>query len=94
MVMDNTAATTPTFRRIAPGLYGTGIHRHEGWDAQCYWGCDEHDVEVVIDHFTDEGQGWSTRYLCACGQFTASLGAWYRTLAEAKAYIRENPDWA
>ena len=94
--MTTTTETTPTpkFRHIAGGLYGTGIHRHEGYDAECGYLCDEHDVEVVIDHFTDEGQGWTIRYLCACGQFTESLGAWYRTLTEAKAFISQNPNRA
>ena len=88
------AATDIKFRQIAPGLYGTGIHRHDGYDAECGYFCDEHDVEVVIDHFTDEGRGWSIRYLCACGSFTASLGAWYRTLGEAKEFIIERPELA
>lgn len=87
------AAAEIKFRSIAPGLYGTGIHKHEGWDAECDW-CDEHDVEVVIDHFTDEGRGWSIRYLCECGMFTESLGAWHRTLREAKAFIVERPGLA
>ena len=88
------AATDIKFRQIAPGLYGTGIHRHDGYDAECWYGCDEHDVEVVIDHFTDEGRGWNIRYLCACGLLTASLGAWYRTLREAKEFIIERPELA
>ena len=93
------AATDIKFRQIAPGLYGTGIHRHDGYDAECGYFCAEHDVEVVIDHFTDvtdggNPRGWNIRYLCACGAFTASLGAWYRTLGEAKEFIIERPELA
>lgn len=82
-----------TFRRIMPGLYGTGIYKSDDFFSECSWVCDENKAEVVIDHYTDvtDGgtpRGWNIRYRCECGELTGAHGSHFETLRDAKAYIR------
>ena len=81
-----TATTQPRFRKIAAGLYGTGImHSLEGRWEYLWSGCCT-DVETCIDRYTCT-DGWNVRYVCEHGHFTDILGEWYPTLRDAKADI-------
>jgi hypothetical protein len=81
-----TNTTAPKFRRIANGLYGTGIHR-----AAC--GMNFHYevdiIEVVIDRMYDT---WYVRELTPYGHMTDALGEAFWTLRDAKEYIARCPD--
>ena len=86
--MSDTQVVAPKFRRIAGGLYGTGIDTASEHDATCDdYDCDHHRAEIVLDHYTDTVKGWTVRYVCGCGQMTASLGVWHSTLREAKQWV-------
>lgn len=88
--MNTNTTTAPKFRRIAGGLYGTGIDTASEHDATCAdYNCDHNRAEIVIDNHTDTERGWTVRYLCGCGDMTASLGVWCPTLRDAKQWVTE-----
>jgi hypothetical protein len=71
---------TTNYRKIAPGLYGTGITRIAFGSVT--WNAETDEVEVVIDQM--DGY-WYEREMQDDGDFTDYCGEGYRTLAEAKA---------
>lgn len=74
----------PRFRKMAPGLYGTGTYR-KSRDSDYY---DDTLVEVVIDR-TSPGS-WHIREWSPETGLTGFLGDWSPTLAAAKeAILRE-----
>jgi len=81
--------TTATFRKIAPGLYGTGIRRQNigclGW----YRPVDE-IIEVVIDRIGN--QHWVVRELTDDGELTDNMGEAFYRLADAKQYVTDHAD--
>ena len=69
------------FRKIQPGLYGTGIHREPIGSA----GHNTPDtVEIVIDYMSDV---WWVREITSEADLTDYLGASFATLRDAKAYL-------
>lgn len=82
--MTATQSTNNNFRKIAPGLYGTGIVRApygDGWD----------DVVMVEVAIAKCDGWWWTREVFESEQgfeFTDYAGEGYRTLTEAKAARR------
>jgi|DEB0MinimDraft_10_1074344.scaffolds.fasta_scaffold10184_5 hypothetical protein len=88
--MSNTAAVQ--FHKRMPGLYGTSIWRTTTGRLEylhCNHGCT--DVEVCIDGHTDR-DGWYVRYVCEHDHFTDTLGEWFPTLRDAKAWMTDNPN--
>lgn len=79
-----------TFRKIATGLYGTGLARPIYADEETtnhYLRCECKTVEQVIDARTSIGRGWDIRWICQCGHFSDVLGEWFPTLTVAKQAI-------
>lgn len=70
--MENTSTTAPKIRRIAPGLYGTGIYRTTRDD--CPYGFDaDAQVELVIEShiWPDSGRTyWYIEEMLPNGEFT------------------------
>ena len=84
--MTNTTDTTsPKFRKIMCGLYGTGIHRRPYGSIGFY---EIETIEVVIDRID---RTWYVREMTPEGDCTDSLGEAYYTLADAKAAIMRRP---
>jgi hypothetical protein len=75
--------TAATFRKIATGLYGTGILRIAVGSTT--WSAQTDEVEIVIDRM--DGY-WYEREMQADGDFTDYCGESHRTLAAAKQAIR------
>jgi hypothetical protein len=73
--------TTPRYRKIQPGLYGTNIHREPcgsiGYERPA-------TIEVVIDRM---GNGWWIREMTPDLDLTDNCGEAFYTLRDAKEYI-------
>ena len=85
-------ATELKFHKRMPGLYGTSVWRSTAGRFEflgCNYGCT--DVEVCVDGHTDS-DGWYVRYVCAHDHFTDTLGEWFLTLRDAKAWMMANPE--
>lgn len=85
-------APAPKFRKIMTGLYGTGVCRNRYHNEGIDHLCDCQTVEVVLDMYTTPNDGCWERYMCCCGNFTDTLGEWFPTLRDAKAFMLANPE--
>lgn len=93
--MSNTAtAPAPRFRRIAPGLYGTGIYRVARGEAAC-WHEPNPQVELVIDRMPDcNGYVyWYIREMLPDGEVTNWVDDPEATLRMCKTLLTTRTNW-